>query len=481
MAAVIALRRERKVRSAESIEDQTLEIMAIGEDIRDKRPQGTALTLVAVTVAFLALTLQACFGNAADNDLALLEAKIAQGPSTADLMAYAYQTNPMIKAARQEWRAKVERYRVDIAYADPELMFEGMYMTRSFGDTGRPEDWKVSLNQMIPFPGKLGRKGELATADARLAHLKLDATVRDVMVQLRESYQELLYIRDAKRIAAQNRELLEQLRKVGETAYAQNRAALVDVMKAQSQSGQLLYDALLLEELERTEKTRLNSLLSRPPDAEIGPLADEGPRPLAYKLDEIYHLSEQNLEEIRMAQVQIEKAQSMLALARYEILPEFKLGASFGEEDGDNQVGVQAGLTLPLWFGKNAGRLGEARAEAEVAKAMKIARINEAQAMIRENYFRLQNSERLVRLYRDELLPQAAKSMELSETWYRQGQGSFSDFVETEAVWYNFQLALARAKSDYGKFLARLEKFAGRSLTQRDERPSKPVPEGGSR
>jgi outer membrane protein TolC len=443
--------------------------------------RNTVLISLATVVAVLALTAHARLGEGADIDIASLEAKIIAGPGVADLLAYAYQASPMIKAAREEWRAKVERYRVDTGYADPELMFEGMYMTETLGRTARSNDWKISLTQMIPLPGKLGKAGEVAAADARIARLKLDAAVRDVSVRLRESYHELLYTRDAKRIATQNRDVLDHLRKVGETAYAQRRAALVDAMKAQSQSGQLLYDALLLEELERTEKARLNSLLSRPPDAEIGPLVEEPLRPVVYKLDEIYHLAEQNLEEIRMAQVGIEKAESMLALARYETLPEFKLGASVRELEGANMVGVQAGLTLPLWFGKNAGRLGEARAEVEAAKAMKLTQVNETHAMIRDNYFRLQNSERLVRLYRDDLLPQAAKSMELAETWYRQGQGSFSDFIETEAVWYNFQLALARAKADCGKFLASLEKLAGRSLTEKGEGASKAVSKEGSR
>jgi len=435
---------------------------------------------LADTLVITGQPTRASLCEGAEVDMATLETKIVHGPSIADLLAYAYRNNPTIKASRAEWRAKVARYRVETAYDDPEIMAEGMYMTQDRGGV-RPDDWKVSLTQTIPFPGKLGKAGQVATAEAQIGRLKLDATVRDLTVQLRESYQELLYIQEARRVADQNRELLDQLRKVGETAYAQNRAALVDAMKAQSQSGQLLYDALLLEELERTEKTRLNSFLSRPPEALIGPLSQE-PLPLVvYKLDEIYTLAEQNLEEVRMAQAGVEKARSSLALARYEILPQFKLGASIGEEDSENQVGVLAGLSVPLWFGKNAGRLEQARAEVEVATAMKDAQVNESRAMVRDTYFRLQNSERLVRLYRDQLLPQAAKSMELAETWYRQKQGSFSDFIETEAVWYNFQLALARAKADYGKFLARLEKLAGRSLSQKQAIPNEAGSKEGSR
>ena len=57
--------------------------------------------------------------------------------------------------------------------------------------------------------------------------------------------------------------------------------------------------------------------------------------------------------------------------------------------------------------------------------------------------------------------------MEIAETWFREGQSSFSDFIETQAVWYNFQLALARARADYGKNLARLERLVGQSISER--------------
>ncbi len=134
-------------------------------------------------------------------------------------------------------------------------------------------------------------------------------------------------------------------------------------------------------------------------------------------------------------------------------------------------------MTLPIWWDKNAGRREAARAGTEKAAALVSARINEARAMIRETFFRLKNAERLIALYRDQLLPQAEKAMETAEIWNREGQGSLTDFVETEAVWYNFQLALARSRADYGKYLAKLEGIAGISLTRKPEETAQQPPQ----
>jgi outer membrane protein TolC len=133
---------------------------------------------------------------------------------------------------------------------------------------------------------------------------------------------------------------------------------------------------------------------------------------------------------------------------------------------GDDAYGVQFGIRIPLWLGQNGARVADARAKERAARAELQGRINQTRAEIRQWYFRLTTAERTLLLYRDQLLPQALQSMTLAETWFREGQGSFSDFVEAQALWYNFNLALARARADYGKFLARLEKSAGQVLTQ---------------
>ena len=409
-----------------------------------------------------------------------LEQRLAQHPTLADLVSYAYHSSPLIKAARAEWRSAVERYRVDTAFEDPEVMLEGMYMTDQERDPVRPDEWKVTLTQPLPLPGQLAKAGQVAVTEATIARLKLDSAVRDTTLRIRESVHELAYMREARRLAAADRELLERLRKVGETAAATSRAALIDTMKAQAQAGQVGYDLLLLTESERTEQTRLNALLNRSPEASIGAV-DQGPvRPLTTPLEQIHTLAEANLEEIRMAKASVDKARAQADLTRYDNLPRLALGLSYGDVNQAQQLGVQAGLALPLWAGKRDGRLGAAQAEVERSRAQLELQVNDTRAAIRDLYFRVQNAERLILLYRDDLIPQADRSMEIAENWFSNSDGTLADYTETVAVWYNFHLALARATADNGKFLARLESLAGRTLTGNETPASAAKPVGAT-
>jgi len=414
--------------------------------------------------------------SVAATDLNDLDARLSGTVILGDLVQYAYRNNPSIREAREAWRATIEQYRLETAYPDPEIMMT--YFPEPLETRLGPQDWNANLTQKIPFPGKLTKAGEVVEAEARIAKLNVDKTIRDIIVSIRESFYELSYIHQAQTAADQNLKLLNHLRKISETAYAQDRNTLLDMVKAQSQSGQLRYDILMLRDLEETEIAQLNSLLNRQTDTPFGRLGVETDQSVVFSLEEIYQVAETHQEEIQMAKVRIERAKRKIELAKFKNLPDFKVGlfyAGIGNPDvanpppdeGDDALGIQAGITIPLWFGRNKSRILKAKAEMKRAEAAKTVRVNETSAKIRSLYFRLENARRLIELYSKELLPQAAKSIEIAETWYQEGQSSFSDFIETQSVWYNFQLALARAKADYGKNLARLERLVGKSITIR--------------
>jgi len=445
------------------------------------------LSLIRPLVLLLGALLTVAAPTRADNldpDSAGDDQSLTGSVQIADLIDYAYANNPSIQQAREAWRATVENYRLTTGYPDPQLMVT--WFPEPIETRLGPQDWNAQISQKIPFPGKLSKAGELVAADARIARLNLDKTIKGTLLAVQESYYELWYIRQARRVTQHNTDLLNHIRKIAETGHAENRTTLTDVVKAQSQTGQLQYDALLLEELEQTEVTRLNGLLNRPPESALGRLTPPVFQPISADLETIYGLAEANQEDVLMAQIGVEKGDTKVSLARFQNMPDFKVGlfyAGIGEPDvpvqprnaGRDAIGLQAGISIPLWFGKNNSRVDRAMAEKSRARAAKQVSIKTVQTKVRTLYFKARNAERVVKLYETDLVPQAAKSMEIAEVWYREGEASFTDFIETQSVWYNFQLALARATADYGINLARLERVAGAHLTGDVQLPTTPA------
>lgn len=427
--------------------------------------------ILSAFLCFWVLTVPQGRSFAAEKEgLVKIENRLSAAVGLTDLLNYAYLSNPAITASKESWKVFIENYRIGKSYPDPQLMttfFPSPIETRL-----GPQDWNLTLSQAIPFPGTLTRKGRVLAADVRIAKLAVDKTMKEIVQTISTSFYELIYIQKAIHIAAANLGLNQKLTAISQNAYARDRALFYDVSKAQAQTAQIQYDLLLLRELEQTEKTKLNTLLNRSPDAKLGSAVALVPRRSLYSLNEIYDLAMENQEDILMAEERIQRSEEAIGLARFENLPTFKLGlfyAGIGEPEvaspprdaGDDAVGVQMGLNLPLWFGKNKSRTARAVAVREKAKADKALTANRTKAMISRLWFKLENSRRLITLYNDQLLPQALSSVQTAETWFREGQGTFSDFLEVQATAYNFQMSLERAKADYSKTLVALEQLAG--------------------
>ncbi|MFH2060255.1 MAG: TolC family protein [Pseudomonadota bacterium] len=428
-------------------------------------------------IGFGSVFLSPVFGDKIKNHEEI-EARFSEKLYLSDLLKYAYLTSPMIEAFKESWKITIEEYRIGQSYPDPQLMTT--YFPAPIETRLGPQDWNLTLSQEIPFPGKLGQQAKVLEAETRISKLQLDKTIKTITASITSSFYELGYIQTAIQVAKANFNLNQSLLQIGQNAYADDKAQFYDVAKAQAQVAQIQYDILLLEELLQAEKAKINGLLNRAPQADLGVAQELMFRPVQVDINEIYQLVNEHQEDILIAREKIEKSDEAVALSKFDNLPSFKLGlfyAAIGEPDvpsppknaGDDAIGIQFGLNIPLWFGKNNSKVSKALAIRQKARAEKQTIANSTKTRISRLWFKLQNANRLITLYEDQLIPQSLKSVQTAETWYRQGEGSFSDFLELQATAYNFQLSLSRAKADYGQTLTGLELLTGVLLDRKTD------------
>jgi outer membrane protein TolC len=133
-------------------------------------------------------------------------------------------------------------------------------------------------------------------------------------------------------------------------------------------------------------------------------------------------------------------------------------------DSGKDALGVMVSLSLPVWFGDQAARVAEAKANRTAALGDKKAHLDRLQADLADAVFRERDALRVKILYDEELLPQATRAMETAEQWYRAEPGHFTDFLEARGVFYSFSLARARAEADHFQAVARIEQLIGAPL-----------------
>lgn len=401
-------------------------------------------------------------------------AKLSDEPDLGTILEVVLARSPTIARARNEWAAAIEKVPQATALPDPALQV--LHFVKSVETRVGPQENVLTLSQKIPFPTKLIAAGDVAAEGARIAALKYSAAVRDALVAAKTSWYEYSYLVRARELLRQNVGIANRLAGLGSELYTEDKALLIDVLKAQSQLAQLQYDIVRIEELISAEKTRLNSLMDRPAEAEIG-----APGPLPYArlvvpVEKLYEVAARNREELLIADRKIEQARARTRLASSQFAPDFTIGGNYVQVDGNeppmnvppdngqDAYGVMLGITIPLWVNRTSAGLREARAGYEAALDDKVATWNSTLAALKDTYFTLTNADRLVELYRRSLIPQAEQVMLSTEERARENRMRLGDYLEAQTVWLNFTLAKERALTDYDQALARLERLTGASL-----------------
>jgi len=399
----------------------------------------------------------------------------AAPPGLAALLRDAFANSPRMAAARALWQAAVEEYPQARALPNPSLNFT--WFPEPVETRLGPNTAQIRVGQMFPAPGKLSLKGDMAAARAELSRVQYEIAVRDVVTDVRISYAELQYLQRALEISQQNKDLVERLLAQVQKDYGADAASLNDVLRVQAQLAQVSYDLLLIEELRQTEITHMNALLNRAPQTPVAVAPLQSFTIPQLELENLYAVAELNRQEIRLADIREQMGGIGLGLARKISSPDYNVGLVYNTigsamnpntaGSGRDAWGISVGMTLPIWSAHNRAALRGAEHARAAAQSGREQALNDAREKISNIYFKIRTSSRLVDLYETTLAPQARQSLEQSDTWYNAGQATAAELIEVQAVWLNFELALARARADLEQNIARLEQAAGAPLNIR--------------
>ncbi len=398
--------------------------------------------------------------------------KLAAEVTLPALIKLAVRRNPKLKAARLSWGAALAK--VPQAKAWPDPMISYLHYGENVETRVGPQEHRWGITQNLPFPGTLNTAGKVALEKARIARLKHELVLRDLIVDVKIAFHELAYLERAITITGQNRKLMLQASKVVNALYAKDGATLNDVLKAQAQSAQLQYDLVLLQELQDVEKAQLAAMLNLPVRTSFGKTVVRVPQALELSFEQLEKRALAKRQELRIAEGKIDLTRQQMRLARLKNLPKFSLSVmkvETGEalnpnldDSGKDAIMYGAGMTIPWNFRRNRAVTREARLNHQAAVESRRALANTTSARLRKLYFRLLNAQRLVTLYEKSLIPQAKKAMSIAEKWDVDGRKDVSSFLETQSVWLNFNLARLRAQTDYQQALAAIERVVGTHL-----------------
>jgi len=381
----------------------------------------------------------------------------------ADLMQEAREHNPEYRAALAQARAAAAAVEPAGALDDPMLMVQLWNGPVDFSTV----PIMVQITQPIPLGGKRGARRDAASAEADLARAQAAAKARDIAAAVARAYFDL-YLAD--RTIAVDEVLEATLRSLMAAATARvaaGRGEQAEALRAQAERLKVQSDREAATARRAGAHARLVALLGRPAGSEIGRPTDPGQVAGLPSEAELRERALRERPEVAAARAAGAEADAQLRLAEAERVPD--LGVFVGEMHAFRMPGVSDFLfvgvqgNLPIFAGKNRGRVDSARGALDARREDVRAVANRIAAEVSDAYAELVAEQRQVELHH-QLIPVARQALSSATAAYAAGRSTFVMVLDTERDLQMHELDLASHLAMYEQRLADLERAVGADL-----------------
>jgi cobalt-zinc-cadmium efflux system outer membrane protein len=390
-----------------------------------------------------------------------------------DLLGEAEAANPGL--ASLEYKYEAARERVPQAGALPEPML-GLGVVSvpidTFAFNRDPMTGKmVELSQMFPFYGKRALKAAAAGEEAGA----LDAERRDKALMLRAEvktvYYELYAIKKTVELIDKNAALLDAFKKAAEARYSVGTGNMKDIIKVQLETAMLTEKKIELGREERTKRAYLASLLGR--EAPVaGEVEDIAPTQIQEDKDALAADAIKARPMLKAADARIRKGSAMVEMARREYYPDFTVSANYMSRerlrDGMDQpdmVSLMVSVNLPVWWtSRQAPAVREAGYEKSMAEKEKDSAVKEIYYKVDSLLNQVAQDDRLLKLYKDVVIPQATEDIDVGLANYSVGKLEFISLLDSRRILLDYETGYYSTLAEREKAVAELEAATGKEF-----------------
>lgn len=402
------------------------------------------------------------------------EADLAGPVDPAMLARVAIANSPALMAGARRVNALAASAKAEGSLPEPELAADIWQVPLS-----RP--WALSDAQMImlsvtqsfPAPGVLGMREEAKAHEAKAEAKMVIASARELIRSVDQAFVDYLEATLRHRARLRHREVVARMVELAQRRLAAG-SSLSDIAQAEVELARADIEVAAEERATSAAKIKLNGLLSREPEAKLGPPVIEAPSTVHMTVEEIVTRARIARPELEAAASRSE-AQSLLARAseREANIPAFTLGASYFPPSGamrEHGFGASVSMTLPWLSGakKNGAKAEEERAAATLAELSgERIRVGADAATLA---IAVSRAEQQYLLLGEKALPAGLRAEKAAEAGYSAGKSDAIAWLLAARAVVDVQMELVTARASLDRALADLDFAAGEKL------PREPLP-----
>lgn len=376
--------------------------------------------------------------------------------------------NPEVKSAIENISASKGRFWSGISLPQPEVGVSYEYAPVNSSLSNYSEK-TLAVSQSFEFPSNYFLKGSKYNKEEEIAVYKLNLTERSVINQVKTSYYKVLAKQYQVKSAEENLLISEDFFKKAEIRQNVGEGTNLERLTAKVQYTEAQNNLEVAKNELTTAFAELNYSLG------YGKQSYEANYDLTdtlvfvehkISIEQIYKSLEETNPQIKIAELKYGIASVEKGLAWSSILPNINLAYFKQARDGNNGFyGASFGISVPLWFMfDQRGKIQEATANQSISESELQLTKNEIALKIKSAFTDHENNIKQVKLYVNEIVPQAEEIYRTAIKSYDAGEITYIEFLQAKQTLINAKNNYINVLYNYNRSIFTLEEIVGKSF-----------------
>jgi outer membrane protein, heavy metal efflux system len=385
-----------------------------------------------------------------------------------DYINYALGQNPDIHVARKKMEAYAHLVPVAASLQDPTV---GMTAFPSQVQTAAgQQEFALGVNQQFPLGGKLGVRAELAESQTNLARAQLAAIELATIADVKRDYYEIYFIQQAIRVTEADQQLLIEIRDVANTRYKAALTSQQDLLRAELEISEVENELIIFRQRLESAQALLARELHIAPQTKVRALETVSAEQIPRDLEWLQREAIASRPELHAQLAALDRDQQAADLERLEYIPDVTLGATWIDvasagispvSNGQDSFLLTAGINLPIYRKRLSSSVLSAEATA-VSTARAYDSLRDATLEeVMDLFVQTQSQNDQLILFREDILPKARQTLEVSSQAYNTGEVDFLQLIDNWRQLLRYEVSYYRLEASLRQTLAELERVVG--------------------
>jgi len=348
----------------------------------------------------------------------------------------------------------------------------GFSGTSGVGGTSRDlSNFNTSIQQPLFSGGSITSNYRLEKLGVDLSKTNVEVVKRDIVLQVREGYFNILTAEKFLNVAQQQVKQFEAQLEVTKAFFEVGIVPKNDLLQGEVKLANARQALVKAENDVAAAKASFNILLRREIHTPLSVVDILGYKPFPLRFEESLEEALQKRPEIKTAELNIDQAKENVKIARSGFFPVIGLTGNYNKlSDEPDLMGdlrserwtVQALATFTLWdWRKTASKVGESKVKVTQAEDSKVQLIEGIILEVKDDYLNMLVAEKNLGVA-EKAIEQAEENLRMNEERYKYQVATATDVLDAVTLLAQARVNYYSALSDFNIAKARLERAMGR-------------------